>query len=342
MCGIGGIVRWGQKPIEEEQIAILLVGNEHRGNDAAGLAIHQRDGSIDILKKDCPAWQLVTTDDYSKFIRERLHADSEAVLCHARGASQGNPRDNNNNHPMWAGHGAVIHNGVIRNDDMLFDSLKLERKAKTDSDILRAIVDKWGITEEAIRRMGKASGSGAIAAIHPDFHGKILLVRSGNPLQLASNQDFLYFASEKNTLHKACRPYIQRMGIWFQAQKPDVDFANMADNTGWIIGPKGLETHVECHICQGAYIEPWRKTYEEYAERQKKWNNRSSVPIKVYPERITETNGSQVKPAYCSHCKRDWVIPIAGAYNNYVCDKKQKGCGNSLTFPPVAVPKMVN
>src|SRR5271169_5366760 len=103
MCGIGGIVRWGQVPISEEQIAMLLVDNEHRGNDASGLVIQQKDGSLDILKKDTPGWILVTSKEYKTFIEEKLHEDSQSVLVHARGASCGNPRDNNNNHPISSG-----------------------------------------------------------------------------------------------------------------------------------------------------------------------------------------------------------------------------------------------
>ena len=328
MCGIGGVVRWGQLPITEEHIRILLIGNEHRGNDASGIALQQVDGSIDICKKDKPGWQFVTDYEYEKFIKDKLHPDSRCVLVHARGASQGNPRDNNNNHPMYAGLSAIVHNGVIKNDDWLFDNQKLERKSTTDSDILRAIVDKHGITKEAIFAMDKATGSGAIAAIHPEFQDKLLLVRSGNPLTLASNDDFLFFSSEKNTLHKACRPFVKRMGMWFQAQRPNVDFTNMPQDTAWIIGPKGLETHTSCRICVGGYTEPWRKTYEEYAKRQKKWDDLNAPKEK------------DMKPAWCYRCQKEWHIPKdAVVYGDYTCNTELKGCGSSLCMPPKGIPE---
>lgn len=283
MCGIGGVVRWGDKPINEEQVGMLLVDNEHRGNDASGLVIQQVDGSLNILKNDIPGWRLVTSNEYEDFIKEYLKPDSRSVLVHARGASRGNPRDNNNNHPIYAGCSAVIHNGALKNSDELFNKLKLERKSEPDTDIARAIFDKWGLTREAIKTLSESTGSGAIAAVHPQFPDRLLLVRSGNPLTLASNEDFFYFASEKTTLHKACRPFVQRRGMWFQSQKVDVDFTNMENDTGWIIGPEGLEVHMECKICNGEYVEPWRKTYEEYAKRQEKWNNLAR-PVKIiYP-----------------------------------------------------------
>lgn len=322
MCGIAGIVKWGKLPISEEQIAMLLVDNEHRGNDASGIALQQQDGSINILKKDTPGWTLVCTEEYKKFIKEHLKADTQTALLHTRGASQGNPRDNNNNHPMYAGLSAIIHNGVIRNDHQMFDQLRLERKAETDSDIIRAVVDDRGITPAAINDLSRANGSGAIAAVHPEYPGKLLLIRSGNPLTLASNEDFFFFSSEKTTLHKACRPFVKRMGIWFQSQKTNVDFTNMVNDTGWIIGPKGLESHTPCKICVGAYVEPWRKTYEEYGKRQAKWDSR-----------INGFTEDTMKPAWCYKCKREWYIPIKGMYSQYTCDTDNGGCGQMLWQP---------
>ena len=324
ICGIAGVVRWGKIPIQEDQVGMLLVDNEHRGNDASGLVIQQANGSLNVIKKDIPGWRLVTSDEYAKFIAEHLRPDSRSVLVHARGASQGNPRNNDNNHPMFAGVSAIIHNGVIRNDDALFQTYKLERKAETDSDIIRAMVDKWGITKTTIQNLSRATGSGAIAAVHPNYPDKLMLIRSGNPLTLASNENFFFFSSEKTTLHKACRPFIKRMGMWFQAQKPDVDFTNMANDSGWIIGLNGLESHTECKICLGQYCEPWRKVYEEYETRQAKWNNRARGAV----------SPKAMKTAWCFDCKREWLIPEHALYSQYTCDKDDAGCGKTLWAPP--------
>lgn len=334
MCGIAGVVRWGKEPIKEDIIGILLVDNEKRGNDASGLVIQQAAGSLNVLKKDVPGWKLVTSEEYTKFIKDYLKPDSRSVLVHARGASRGNPRDNNNNHPIHAGCSAVIHNGMLRNSDEMFNSLKLERKADTDTDIARAIFDKWGLTSEAIRKLSKASGSGAIAVVHPDYKDKLLLLRSGNPLTIASNEDFFFFSSEKTTLHKACRPFIERMGMWFQAQKPDVDFANMADNTGWIIGLNGLESHTKCNIAKGQHTEPWRRTYEEYEKRQEKWNTQAKAP--------GTDKDSKMKYAWCYKCQREWVIPLTAIFSQYTCDAANGGCGQSLwQIPEDRLPRVV-
>src|SRR5690348_4815975 len=215
MCGIAGIYKYSKVPIKEEQIASLLVGNEHRGNDATGMAILQQDGKVEVLKKDIPAWQFVTCDDYIKFITNNLLDTTRAVILHARGASQGNPRELVNNHPLFAGKSAVIHNGMIKNDHLLFPALGLKREADTDSDILRAILDKYGFCDKAYTTLEKIKGSVAGAAFSMDAPGKMLIFRSGSPMTLASTEDFLFFSSEKKTIHAAAKPIVERFGIPF-------------------------------------------------------------------------------------------------------------------------------
>jgi asparagine synthetase B (glutamine-hydrolysing) len=333
MCGIAGVIRYSKEPITEETVGILLVGNEHRGNDASGIIIQQNDGTLDIYKKDLPGWRIVSTKEYEEFVAQKLRADSSAVIVHTRGASKGNPRDNNNNHPMFAGAGAIVHNGVIKNDDTMFSAERLIRKAATDSDIIRAIVDREGITEKTIKMLGRLAGSGAIAAVHPEYPGLVLLGRSGNPLNLACTADFLMFSSEKDTLHKASRPWFNRFGIWFQDNKPQVGFSVMADDTAWILGPKGLQFHGPMKINNGGYKEPWRKTYEEYETRQKKWNDDNKPRVVVAPP--GETSEKRVKPAVCAACKKEWVIPFDGHYKDFNCNKEKGGCGKGLFHPGV-------
>ncbi len=324
ICGIAGIIKFGNVSINEETIALLLVDNEKRGNDASGIMLQQEDGSIDIFKKDVPGWTLVKTKEYEDFIREKLKPSTRGALVHARGASQGNPRDNNNNHPLFAGKGAIIHNGVIRNDSIIFASLNLERKAETDSDAIRAIVDEYGITKKTCEVFSKMAGSGAICAIHPRYPGKVLLARSGNPLVLASNEDFLFFSSEKDTLHKACRPWLKRFGIWFQANKPNVDFSVMVDDSVWIIGLGGLEYHGICKINTGGFREQCRKTYETYEERSKRWNETKSFQKSPIGQVDVD-----MKLSACV-CGKKWVIPKDELFSNFTCNKKKGGCGGIL------------
>lgn len=340
MCGIAGIIRYGDTLITEDNIALFLTGNEHRGNDATGIAIQQASGHVYVYKKDVPSWKFVSEDAYAKFIKEHLTKDTRVVLMHTRGVSQGNPRDNNNNHPMFAGKSAFVHNGSIKNENSLFNNWKLDQKADTDSDILRAIVDKWGITEEAVKKLAKVEGSVAGAAVSPDYPSKVLLVHSGPPMTLASTKDLFIFSSEKDTIHRAMRPWVERFGTSWQFQTPDLAFSPMPDNTAWILGPRGKELHAECRTLTGPYKEPFRKVYEEYAERSKRFDG--GCHVRTYPltqDKLTVTHGkatkNDMKEAVCSskECRQNWVIPIMDVYSEYTCNTKKGGCGSVLEMP---------
>lgn len=264
---------------------------------------------------------MVTSDGYKEFIKTHLKPSTWGVILHTRAATKGTPKDNNNNHPMFAGLSAIIHNGVLHNDDFLFNREGIERKAETDSDIIRGYVDKYGITEKCIKEMNSFGGSAAGAAFHPHYPRKILLFRSGNPMVLASTEEFLLFASEKKTLYRALKPFVKRFNIWFHVEKPDAAFSLMADNTAWILGDNGQEKHAEFKVLVGQYHEPNRRVYDNYKERQEKW----------------EKDKKEYDPAYCTHCKKNWVIPKGRKPSDFRCPKKEGGCNKWLIAPPAEV-----
>jgi glucosamine 6-phosphate synthetase-like amidotransferase/phosphosugar isomerase protein len=331
MCGIAGVIKFGEKPITEEQCTLLLIGNEHRGNDATGLAFSQPDGSIQIYKKDVPAWQFTGSKQYREFIKENLHDDTWGVIVHTRGATQGSPRQNKNNHPISGGQACIIHNGCLSNDDQLFRQLGADRAAETDSDILRAYVDEYGITTKCIKEMNKIAGSAAGAAFDPRSPKKMLLFRSGSPMILSSNNDYFMFSSEKGTLYKAMKPFVKRHNMWFQVEQPDTAFAPMADHTAWIVGEEGQEQHAEFKTLAYSYNEPWRKTYENYSERQARWDRKEKVTeLKALPAPKGNENRPIMVDAWCNACRRVWGVPKGRDPKEFNCNKKSGGCGKSL------------
>src|SRR5439155_24523048 len=100
MCGLGGCRTMDGTPITKECLDTLLITNEHRGNDASGIALQKPDGEVFVLKKDLPAWKFCNSIEYETFLEKHLPT-AQTVLLHARAATIGNPRDEENNHPMW-------------------------------------------------------------------------------------------------------------------------------------------------------------------------------------------------------------------------------------------------
>lgn len=330
MCGIAGIIKYGNKPIVEAQIADLLTGNEHRGNDATGMALSQADGSVHVFKKDEPAWTFIKDKEYFAAIEEYLKPDTWAVILHTRGATQGNPRNNVNNHPMYDNLSAVIHNGVLRNDESLFKTMRFERHAETDSDLLRAYVDRFGITEKCIKEMNRIIGSAAGAAVDPRHPKEMLIFRSGSPMWLASNEDFFMFASEKKTAYRALKSYVQRHGMWFKEERANAAFSPMADNTAWIVNEIGLSVHKEFKTMVGQYVDPFRQTYTNYTERQKKWDLMAKIDK---GEKVAKMDTALFyDEAECPKCHMFWLITKNGNPKDFHCNNDKGGCGESLGY----------
>lgn len=270
MCGIGGFRRFGSAQIDADQIDILFCALQKRGTDASGIACVNEDGQLYVLRDDTPAYQFVNTPEYKKFIKEHLNPGTVSVIIHTRAATTGDPRVEQNNHPMFFDKTAVIHNGMIHNDDSLFTELKYTRHAETDSDILRAITDNEGLTKKAVRTISRCNGSVALAALTPEDPFKLLLVRSGSPLVLAEIGDMLVFASEKQMIHKAVRPWETKFNVEFQRQRLDIGFHGVPDNSAYIFGKNGLEWHDKCQTCT-YYTEPVRSVWYKSETRKKRW-----------------------------------------------------------------------
>lgn len=241
MCGICGIRRFGPEPISAEQIKVLLIGNERRGNQASGLAFQQADGSIQVHKSDEPASRFVIDGEFLEFLGQNLREDTLTFIGHTRAATKGHPSKNKNNHPMWDGKVALVHNGMVSNDDSLFGELKYERSAETDSDIFRAIISENGFTLKAHNLLNRVNGSAAIAAISTQHPGKLFLARSGNPIVLATTDDMhqLVWSSEKQPIYDSMRPWSRKPpGYFFRKSRADYYFTNFPNETSWLIGDK--------------------------------------------------------------------------------------------------------
>lgn len=294
-----------EEPIQREPLDLLLVGLQSRGLDAAGIAIvnppESANPGVHVFKDDEPAWTVVSSKKYEDFMKETLVPETQTVILHTRAATKGSPRENKNNHPMFVNDVAVVHNGIIGNDDYLFRDLKLERGAETDSDILRAILDEEGFTKKGIRVLGRVTGSVALAAISASDPEKLLLLRSGSPLILAEIGNFLTWASEKSAIHSAFRPWINKWGMTFQKNSPEAPgWLTFRDHTAWLVGPKGLEWHDECKTCY-SFTEPRRAVFDNYQSRNAKWDTDTNKKVVLSPD--GGRSGAPIR-LRCFDCKK--------------------------------------
>lgn len=325
MCGICGVHRFGEAPISRDVIDILLVNNQNRGLEATGVALQQADGSVQVCKDDLSAFQFVGGKTYKDFMDDNLKEDTVTVLGHTRKATKGNPRDQKNNHPMFNGETAVIHNGVIHNDDSMFKEWNLARKAETDSDIFRAILDKEGFTRKAIAMMGKLAGSAAIAAISPKHPGKMLLGRSGNPIEVVATANHFIFSSERGPIYKAIRPFARVYGIMMREMTPpNYYMVGMDDNSAWLFGAKPKDGEAE----------NWASDYVEWHQELNIANGFTPVNyqchIDFHGKRVKFYDDRPVDVVQCpNHECREWMTvnqAVTKELKKYSC----RACGMKL------------
>jgi hypothetical protein len=312
----------GARPIQKWEADMLLTSLEYRGNDASGVAVQRRSGRIACFKWRDPAAKFVHSKDYTSFM------DAEVVNCpeddpvdtllvHTRKATKGVPSHNPNNHPLYLSEsntvigGAIVHNGQISNDDALFSEWDLKRSAETDSDIIRAIIDKEGITKGGIKRLNRLCGSVAAACIHPDFPQRLMLLRSGNPCVVGATKDKIYWASDKRTIYRVSRPWVRRHGLYMQIANVNIAFIQVYEDSAWIIGPKGFEFHDEFKS-QGNWARGYHTytdTYKgDYQERQARFDAQATtvhVTAKVEDKKLATGETLAPQFAYCpnTNCK---------------------------------------
>jgi glucosamine 6-phosphate synthetase-like amidotransferase/phosphosugar isomerase protein len=194
LCGIAGYSLGLDSRIERTVAArALLAGIAERGADAVGYGFRRPGSEVSVHKQRSGATALL----------ERIRVPEEAtqLLAHVRDYTKGHPGLHANNHPIR--HGAVVgvHNGIIANDDKLFDEhgiARAEPGMTVDSEIIFALAEQSrGRTAQALQEL-----CGSMAAAWIDEHRSELLIARGvrRPLWIGTGKRELFFASTRLAL----------------------------------------------------------------------------------------------------------------------------------------------
>jgi len=200
MCGIGGIYKLkGSKASYDDirRIATnLLINLSVRGIDATGIAaINTSTRTTRILKAPIPSYDFVKMEEYKNF----HYSEEDLILLHARAATQGDPKNSENNHPLYSNisQAVLIHNGILNNYKSLKKREKLpSKKDEVDSKIILDLYDKYKDIYQIIPRV---SGSCAMALYTKK---NLYLYSHSNPLVMAYLPELgiIVFASTKTIL----------------------------------------------------------------------------------------------------------------------------------------------
>ena len=209
MCGLTGVIlqtkRRRKTEIEEigRIFTELLLLNQARGKDAAGLAMIRRDGVYSLFKRPGPAAKLVIEEKYSEVIG-RLDNGTTCILGHTRLKTRGTEANSLNNQPIRAGAVIGTHNGTILNADRLFKRYRLRRAAETDSEFIFRLADKKKAIKDFEVCIRDVRGGMSAVFTRTSATDTVLVIKGNKPLTLWFHKGFraVFYSSEEWPLEK--------------------------------------------------------------------------------------------------------------------------------------------
>ena len=214
MCGIVGIFNMtnAQDATFSEKdksflikylLSELLIETESRGKDATGYFSLFQDKNGVGLKHGIKASTFCTKDwdngeytfrNHLKLI-EAYHNEVSPLatgLAHCRAKTIGTETDNDNNHPIFVGDFAGIHNGCLSNHTKIYSKIKdeIERVGMVDSEMIVQLV--WLGTEKGEKKLStdlikyvteRLEGSYAFICIDKKDPNSVMFMRDTRPIE---------------------------------------------------------------------------------------------------------------------------------------------------------------
>ena len=214
MCGITGMVLGKKNRSGEdlewlrEKFCRLMVATEVRGTDATGAFIVNKSG-IEYYKAPEPSSEVVLKPEWWGLM-DKISDETLAVIGHTRFATEGNPEDNDNNHPICIDKIIGVHNGIIRNHQEMKDKYGSVSAPEVDSAaIFTTIAVKSGNratnTDIIANSLEELEGDMAIVLADARRTDSIFVARdSGRPLVFTNNhhRKVLFMASTPEILEE--------------------------------------------------------------------------------------------------------------------------------------------
>jgi len=212
MCGIFGIVSTDIHSIEHKKCPKILNAlfklSESRGKEASGLAFMFQD-SIKILKSPETASILVKKNNYKKLINDwTINKGDFICIGHSRMVTHGSEFNNANNQPVNNPEMTLVHNGIIVNDNELWEKYVPDDKRKElDSELIPVILKDTNYKKNLLNSLNiffsEIKGMTSFAALISDRNEMILATNNGSLYMLFKKKGhLLIFASESLILKK--------------------------------------------------------------------------------------------------------------------------------------------
>lgn len=239
-----GYYSFGSITPDKDKIMKMFTLLESRGRDASGFA-YINNGKLIVNKAAIKSSEMIKSKEWNDLLLPKI------MILHTRLKTQGEPKNNMNNHPLFTKSGlCIVHNGMIYNDKEIFGR-KEKRDAEVDSEAILAVLSdkKAESIEDKIKRVfDRLEGGFAVASINKNDPGRLVLFRKDNPIQIYYNtiEDILYFCSEREIMQSALGiKKILRRG--FSLGEGDYHSYEMENNHALILNSEGVEEYRKFH-----------------------------------------------------------------------------------------------
>ncbi|MEA3296163.1 MAG: hypothetical protein U9Q27_03445 [Patescibacteria group bacterium] len=225
MCSICGIGFQKGNKISNSKIIYkilqkLLINGQARGKSATGIAIADNK-CITVIKNNLPADKFIKTSEFKKILKQYIYFNKKEnyispiqIIGHCRMPTKGSPLNNENNHPIVTKSFVGVHNGVISNDNKLFNDHKndFKRNGEVDSEIIFKLVEKYYIKYKNMPKAVQSanlelSGSKTYAFISTKNPYLLWLFKDNNPVSILHYKKIgiIIFASDEKYIVNATK-----------------------------------------------------------------------------------------------------------------------------------------
>ena len=206
MCGIVGAVS------KRDIIPVLLHGLnrlEYRGYDSAGVAVLDRDGSIQRVRAVGKIKNLEAA-------LEKTPAEGSIGIGHTRWATHGEPTAKNAHPHVCNNCVAVVHNGIIENhEELREEQIKagFTFTSDTDTEVIVHQIQKYLNEEntlfEAVKKsINDLDGAYALGVVSTSEPDTLICARKGSPLVIGVGENENFIASDMSALLSETNQFI--------------------------------------------------------------------------------------------------------------------------------------
>jgi len=258
MCGIVGVLKYGEESDIANRISSLYLGEslleltEIRGKDATGVAALFDDGNFFGQKMGIKASEFInrfggSENDFDGLfsVLKQYQSILRIFIGHCRKKTVGGASDNMNNHPIKVGNIIGLHNGTLKNDDIIFKNLGTKRDGTVDSEAIFHLLNYYtkmckepftlDIVEEVTKRL---DGTFSILAFNANNPNQLVSARHDRPAEycLIRPLKTVVIASEKKYIETVLWNYNRlahnfTMPGFVKLTDKDVEYAELKDET---------------------------------------------------------------------------------------------------------------